>query len=199
MLTNKEFGRQILHIFTGLSIVTLLYFKIISNLTLFLIIIIGFLLSFISKHINLPIISFFLKNFERDNLKSTFPGKGMIFFFIGSLLVIKLFPKDIALASIMILTFGDSVSHVVGGKFGQLSNIFHKNSKKLFEGTLAGFIAGFLAALPFISTLEAFIASFFAMVLEVVKIDFNETTLDDNLVIPLVAGTIIFLLRLYIF
>jgi len=36
------------------------------------------------------------------------------------------------------------------------------------------------------------------MMFEVVKIDFNDKTLDDNIVVPLVAGTVIFLLRTYL-
>jgi dolichol kinase len=36
------------------------------------------------------------------------------------------------------------------------------------------------------------------MIAEVVKIDFNDTTLDDNLTVPLVAGTVILLVNAYV-
>jgi len=148
--------------------------------------------------INLPIITRSLNYLEREEIKKKFPGRGVMFFFIGVLLVLKLFPEDIALAAIMILTLGDSISHIVGGKYGRLRNLFNGKSKKLYEGTIAGTLAGFLGALIFIPATEAFLASFTAMVAEVIKIDFNDHTLDDNLVVPLVAGTVIFLLRTYL-
>jgi dolichol kinase len=131
-------------------------------------------------------------------MKKTFPGKGLIFFFVGVLLSIKLFERDIAFAAIMILTFGDSVSHLVGGSIGQLKNLFNGKSRKLFEGTLAGTIAGFCGAIFFVTPIEAFVASFVAMVAEVVQIDFNKNTLDDNFVVPLIAGAVIILMRLYL-
>ena len=194
MLTKQELWRQVLHIIIGLVTIILLYFDLLSSLSIFLLIIVGIVSSFLSKRIWLPFFSFFLKHLEREKQKKVFPGKGLIFFFIGVLLVIKLFDKDIALASIMILTLGDSISHIIGGKFGTLRNLFNWESKKLFEGTLAGAIAGFLGALLFVPVSLAFVGSFVAMIAEVMKIDFNDTELDDNLVVPLIAGTVMFLM-----
>jgi dolichol kinase len=122
----------------------------------------------------------------------------MIFFFAGVLLVIKLFPKDIALASIMVLTFGDSISHLVGERFGRIKNIFNGRSRKLFEGTIAGTLAGFFAAVFFVPVPEAFLGSAVAMIAEVIQIDLNHYPLDDNLFVPLAAGTVMFLVRIYI-
>ncbi len=198
MLTRKEVGRQTLHALIGVSIVTLYYFNIVSPFAVFLGIIVGLLSSFLSKRIHIPILSSFLNNFERDKEKSRFPGKGMIFFFIGVLLVMQLFEKDIAMAAIMVLAFGDSVSHIFGVKFGQIRNIFNGKSRKLLEGTLAGTLAGFLGAMIFVPIPEAFFGSAVAMIAEVVKIDFNDNTLDDNLTVPLVAGTVMLLMRLYL-
>ena len=87
---------------------------------------------------------------------------------------------------------------IIGEKYGEIKNIFNGTSKKLFEGTLAGIFAGFFAALPFIAWQEAFLASFCAMIAEVIQIDLNQNTLDDNIIVPLVAGTTIYLLRRYI-
>lgn len=198
MLTKQEFGRQILHIIVGLTLTIMYYFDILSALAVFLGIIIGGLASLISKRTNLPIFSTFLKRFERKEDRDSFPGRGMIFFFIGVLLVMKLFEKDVALAAMMILTFGDSVSHLWGKKFGHLKNIFNGNSRKFFEGTLMGTLAGFVGAAFFVSIPQAFLASFAAMVMEVVEIDLNGKSLNDNLLVPLVAGTVIFLLRMYV-
>ncbi|MBU0460672.1 MAG: SEC59/DGK1/VTE5 family protein [Nanoarchaeota archaeon] len=198
MLTYHEVGRQVIHLLVGVVTVLLIHFNILSSLAILAVIVIGLLASFICKRTWLPGFSFFLNHFERGNQKTQFPGKGLIFFFIGVLLVVELFDKDIALAAIMILALGDSVSHLVGEKYGKIKNIFNWKGNKLLEGTLAGTFAGFVGAMIFVSWQMAFLGSFVAMVAEVIKIDFNDNTLDDNLVVPLIAGTVMFLLRFYL-
>ena len=195
MLSQLELKRQLLHIVVGLATIILLHYDILSTWALFLLIIAGLLLSFLAKRISIPLISFFLAHVERPEQMKTFPGKGSIFFFIGVLLAVKLFERDIALAAIMVLTLGDSISHLFGAQFGSLRNIFNGNSPKLLDGTMMGTGLGFLGALRFVPYLEAIVGSAAAMIAEVVKVDFNEYTLDDNLIVPLVAGTVMLLVR----
>jgi dolichol kinase len=106
-----------------------------------------------------------------------------------------LYPKDIALASIMVLAFGDSVSHVFGIHFGKTKTILSET--KLLEGTVAGFIAGFIGAWVFVSPFEAFFASLAAMIAEAVEIKLGTEEVDDNIIIPLVAGSVIWLMRYF--
>lgn len=195
MLTKKEIGRQIMHLAVGLGMAITYYYDILSPFAVFLGIIIGGLASFLCKRTHLPIFSFFLDHYEREEQKHQFPGRGMIFYFVGVLLVMQLFPKDIALASIMVLAFGDSVSHLFGERFGKIKNLFNGQSKKLLEGTLAGTVAGFFGAVIFVPVPEAFFGSLLAMIAEVIEIDLNGRPLDDNLIVPLVAGTAMVLLR----
>ena len=193
MLSKRELFRQLFHIGVGLLAVFLFYVDIIGPWTVFLLVVVGVLASILSKRVRLPFFSYFLDRFEREEQRKKFPGKGMIFFFVGVLLAMKLFEKDIALAAIMVLSLGDSVSHIFGAQFGQIKNIFNGKSKKLLEGTIAGALAGFIGAVLFVPLPEAFLGSLGAMIAEVVKIDLNDTTLDDNLIVPLVAGTIMLL------
>ena len=199
MLTSKEIKRQLMHIAVGLVTVFLIYIEILSPLAIFLMLVIGIITSSICKRTRLPFFSYFLDKFERDSVRTSFPGKGMIFFFIGVLLVVQLFENDIALAAIMVLTFGDSVSHLFGAKFGTVKTFFNKDGKKLLEGTVVGAVAGFFGAVMFVPITEAFFGSVAAMLVEVVKIDFNDSTLDDNMIVPLVAGTVMLLVRSYFF
>ncbi len=150
MLSTFELRRQLMHIFVGVFAVVLLHFEILSAWSVFLLIIVGILVSLLSKRTRLPFFSYFLDKFEREEDLQTFPGKGMIFLFIGILLVLKLFDKNIALAAIMILALGDSVSHIFGAQFGKLKNIINGDGKKLLEGTLAGTVMGFLGAVIFV-------------------------------------------------
>ena len=198
MLSTGEIKRQVFHLFLGLALAGLYYIDILTPLAVFLGIICGGLISFISKRIDIPLVSTFLDHFERKEMRRKFPGKGMIFYFVGVLLVMQLFEKDIALASIMILAFGDSVSHMFGAQFGKMRNIISGDKRKLLEGTFAGTIAGALGAAMFVPLPEAVFASFAAMIFEVFKIDFNDMTLDDNIVVPLIAGTVMFLVRMYL-
>ena len=198
MLSALELKRQLMHIFVGLVTIALIYYDILSPFSLLLLIITGIMLSFLCKRVQIPIISTFLDHVEREEQRRKFPGKGTIFFFIGVLLSLQLFERDIACASIMILTLGDSISHMFGAQFGKIKNIFNGKSQKLLEGTLAGTLAGFFGALFFVPIPEAFLGSLGAMIAEVIKIDFNDTTLDDNLVVPLIAGTVMVLVGKFV-
>ncbi len=198
MLTKQELYRQVVHLLLGIATVFLLRYQILTPLALFLLIIIGVMASFLSKRIDLPIFSFFLQHLEREEQRKIFPGRGLIFFFVGVLLVVQLFPQNIAFAAVMVLALGDSISHVVGERFGQIKNIFNGKSKKLLEGTVAGTLAGFCGALFFVPLPEAFLGSAVAMIAEVIEIDFNQQPLDDNVIVPLVAGTVMYLVGIYI-
>ena len=86
MMNRAEVGRQIMHALIGVLLAIMYYFDILSPLAVFLGIIIGVLISFICKRVdNFPIFGWFLKHYERDEEKKNFPGKGLIFYFVGVL------------------------------------------------------------------------------------------------------------------
>ncbi|MBT3297679.1 hypothetical protein HN385_02050 [archaeon] len=194
----QELRRQIMHILTGIVLVTGYYFNIIGAWEVFLMLICGILTSFILTSVRIPLVADFLDLFQREEERKTIPGKGAIFFFTGTLLAIKLFEKDIAMAAIMIMTVGDSISHIVGRSFGKIRNFINGDNNKLLEGSLFGAISAFLAAMVFVNPLEAFVASFVAMFAELAEVKFGESIIDDNLLIPLVAGTVIVLMRMFV-
>ena len=70
---------------------------------------------------------------------------------------------------------------------------------KYLEGTFIGILVGALAALPFVSVIEAFVGSAVAMTLESIELSFEmnsgKVLIDDNLFIPIIAGITIFILR----
>lgn len=189
-----ELKRQLFHILLGAAIVVLLMLEFINKEIILAAIIIGLVLSYLSKKARVPLIYDLLELFERKEVLDKFPGKGLIFYLIGSYIVLLLFPKDIAMASIMVLALGDSISHLFGLHFGKTKHPLSKT--KLLEGTIAGFIAGFIGALFFVGLLEAFFASLAAMVAEAVEIRIGAEQVDDNLIVPLVAGSIIWLVRM---
>jgi dolichol kinase len=188
-ISALEIRRQLLHIFLGLGLVAGLHFDYLSSWHLFGLLIFGIILSWLSVFVRLPVISWFLDRFERKHVR---PGKGAITYFIGVLLALELFPSEIAYASILILALGDGVSSLIG-PFGSVRTIL--SDKKLFEGTFAGALLGGAAATYFVLPFEAFLAAFIAMIFEALEIRLNQQILNDNVIVPLVAGTVILLLR----
>ena len=193
-LTEFELNRQIFHMFLGLTIVLLLRYGFINNNTILILILTGFILSFLSTKIKIPVIYSLLQKFERNKDIKRFPGKGVIFYFIGAYLSLILFPKEIAMASIMILALGDSVSHLYGLHYGRIKHPL--SSTKFFEGTIAGFVAGFIGALIFLPLLEAFLASLAAMAVEAIEIKIGAEQVDDNLIMPVAAGIAVLIIRI---
>ena len=195
MLTKLEIKRQIMHIIFGIAIVFLLNYNLINATYLFILFIFGLILSFLSTKIKIPVIYQFLKTFDREKDIEKFPGKGAIFYVLGAFIVVLIFPKEIALASIMILAFGDSVSRLVG-PYGYLKHPFH--NEKFFEGVIAGALAGFIGALFFVSWLLALIASSVSMLIEGIDLEIKKFKIDDNLMIPIVAGAVIRIINILV-
>ena len=187
MLTRLELRRQLLHIFLGLILVFLLNFNLINATILFIIFIIGLAFSLLSRKFHIPIIYNLLNIFDRKEDLEKFPAKGAVFYLFGAFLVVFIFPKDIAMASIMILALGDSISRLVG-PYGYLKHPFH--TEKFFEGFIAGTITGFLGALFFVPWLLAVIGSFISMLIEGIDLRIKGFKIDDNLLIPIVAAVV---------
>lgn len=192
MLGATDFGRRIFHLALGLAIVFLAWIGLLNGIVLLCIAIIGFILSFASAKHRIPVLRFFLEAFERETEIRVFPGKGMIFMFVGAGLALLFFPKNIALASITILALGDSVAPLVG-RFGSLKHPLSK--RKFLEGSFAGFLAAFVGAMIFVSPVEALLGSFAAMAVEGIDLRLELNPADDNIVMPLVAGCVILLFR----
>tara|TARA_Y100000310_G_scaffold68197_1_gene63493 strand:+ start:4139 stop:4822 length:684 start_codon:yes stop_codon:yes gene_type:complete len=191
-----ELRRQLFHILFGIVLVVLIEVGVLNSIGISILIIIGFIISLRARKAYVPIISWFLKRFERKENMRGLPGKGVLFYLVGALIVLLIFPKDIALASIMVLALGDAVSHLWGSHFGRIRNPFA--DKKFIEGTLSGFAVGFLGALIYVGPIEAAVASLAAMVAEAIEVTIGTEAVDDNLVVPFIAALAIWLVRIAI-
>jgi dolichol kinase len=188
-----ELRRKTFHLFLGLFFVSTIYYNLLKWWMVVIILIIGLAVSLISKKIKLPLISWFLEKFERNNHIDSLPGRGVFSIFIGVLLSMILFDKNICLAAIMIWTLGDSVSALVGKHFGTKVHPFNDN--RLIEGTIFGIIAGTLGAMFFVELIPAFLAAFTAMIIESIELRFMEEPIDDNILVPLIAGGVLVILK----
>lgn len=195
----NEIKRQISHIIFGIIIIlsVLLVSRKIVLISLLSLLLLAVLLSMIHTKKRIPIISFLLEKMGRK-IDSRFPGKGFIFFTAGCLLAFKIFPQDIALASIVVLTFGDSVSTLVGSVayLGRKYNSDPFSRYKAYYGTIIGAIVAFPFAMLFVNPVYAAAAAAAGMIAEAISIKFGEQEADDNLIVPLAAGTACYLLKL---
>lgn len=105
---------------------------------------------------------------------------GASWVFVGAFLTILLFPKAIAITAILILSTGDATAALVGKRYGR-----YPIMGKTLEGTLAFIAAGiiFTSWVPGVPFFVKIIGTLAGALAELPK-----TTIDDNLLIPLVAG-----------
>ena len=108
---------------------------------------------------------------------------------VAGALCALLFPEPVAAAALAMLMVGDGAAAVVGRRFGRTRYPF---SEKSVEGSVAFFVTGLLAAIPFglfpadgigLPTLALGAAT--AALVEAIPVPVN-----DNLRVPLVAGAV---------
>jgi dolichol kinase len=186
MLTKVEITRKIVHL-ASLSIP--IGYSMMAKDTVVVIVLLlflGFLVVDLLRHYHSGISHLFQKLFFgqvlREKEKSTLMGS--TYFLFAILLTILLFPKPIAIVSILILILSDTTAALVGKRIGRVK-IFGKT----LEGSMAFLITSLLIVwiYPHLSRIPGSFAALGATVIEVLPIK-----LDDNLSIPLVAGAIMF-------
>lgn len=105
-----------------------------------------------------------------------------IFFAVGIMLALIIFPVPVGYASIAIFTLGDGIATLFGKKLGR--HVFPYNKGKKIEGTLFGFLFAWLGATLFIvNPLKALVGAAVGMFVETLP-----TPVNDNLTIPLISG-----------
>lgn len=176
---NKEISRQLIHA-SGIFILIMgLFLKIDVLILLCIIMVVTVEMLFVlDKHIHIPLFSNILSVCKRSE-----DEKGFIYFFLGIIatLLIFSFNLSIAYAAIIMLLIGDSVSTLVGKRFGN-----HKlpyNKLKSFEGTIAFFIVSFVCSLIILPPAPAFVGSLAGALTEAYS------PIDDNIPIPIIAAT----------
>ncbi|CAB3288585.1 Phosphatidate cytidylyltransferase [Methanocaldococcus lauensis] len=177
----RELYRQTIHLIAGVLIsFSVLIFKKLLIIPLFVSVIVGIFLYFLCKKLYIPIISDLLNLCKREGEN----GEGAIYFAVG-LLISLIFINDIKAIFFGTLVFaiGDSLATIVGinGK------IKIKYFDKTIEGFLAFFISSLLILFPFYGIYGIFVsllAAFFEFISKKIKI-------DDNLYLPFIVSFIL--------
>jgi dolichol kinase len=186
MITGVEIKRKIVHLAT---LIIPVGYALTSEETVILFLV-PFFLALLTvdflRHFHSGMASLFDKYFFgrvlREEEKATFMGS--TYFIFSTILTILLFPKSIAIASILILILSDTAAALVGKWIGRI---------KIFGKTLEGSTAFLFTSLliiwvyPNLNRFSGSLAALGATLIEVLPIKGS-----DNLTIPLVAGAIMF-------
>jgi phosphoserine phosphatase/dolichol kinase len=110
-----------------------------------------------------------------------------IFFALGILLTLLLFPFPANCAAIAMFALGDSTASIFGKALGKKTLPFNKG--KTLEGSVIGFLFAFMAGAFLVSPLKALAGAAVAMAVESMPLPLN-----DNLVTPLATGLLLTLI-----
>lgn len=177
----REVKRKTVHF---LSLLVILFFIVISDtwgtqIALFLLV--GLLIIFLElDFVRVELrekIPFFWRLYRRHETNQM---SGSAFFLIGSIIALSAFDLPIALAAILMTTFGDMASALIGRRFGRL----HIMKNRSIEGIIAEFAVDLIIGYLLLS--NAWIAIAMALTATIIETILHK--LDDNLMIPLFAG-----------
>jgi dolichol kinase len=174
----KELLRKSIHL---LSLVIVLIYVYLGKQTLLNLLILYLALLLLIEHfrltkgIKIPLFDFLFRDKER-----AFMG-GHVFFALGSLIAIGVYSKEVAITSILFITFGDLAASLVGITLGKTRV---KGTNKSLEGSAAEFLIDIVIGIIVLKNLPvAFLMALVATLTETYL-----SGIDDNLSIPVFAG-----------
>ncbi|MEO0293570.1 MAG: diacylglycerol/polyprenol kinase family protein [candidate division WOR-3 bacterium] len=181
-LTKFVILRKLLHIGTALFPICYIFvprFKMIVALAIvsFITLLVDFLRLEVKK-LNKIFNRYFGKLLWEKEKKTLTAGTHYV---AGAFLSIYFFDKWIAIAVLLFLSFGDTLAHIIGVKWGKI----RLDSEKTVEGSVACFVVCLFVSifLPHPNKLVLFLGSIVASLVE-----FFPFGIDDNFALPLITG-----------
>ena len=107
---------------------------------------------------------------------------GIIYFLSGTIIALAVFDFPIAIAALLMATFGDLSAAIIGKKYGR--SLLYRN--KTVKGTIAELIINLIVGFIVLSTFNFYIP--IAMALTATFVETFVDELDDNLLVPLFCG-----------
>jgi len=135
----------------------------------------------------------FVTSFERQEAPR--PFLGAFWFYFGCGAAFLLYSHTIASAACSMLVVGDALSTLIGSRFGRHKLV----GMKSYEGSVAFFIGSVLISIAFVNAWLALLGSLAAMISELLpETGFlsnarKKGIIDDNLLIPVIAGFVMVL------
>jgi len=185
MTYNQELRRKAIHL--GSSFFPLLYLFLDKQTMLLIVLPLAFgtlLIDFSRRRI--PWLNRLFHKVLGEVLRSDEDTKltGGSYVMLAMFITIALFPKSIAIASLLILSLGDSAAALIGRPFGH--HKIHKD--KSWEGSLSFWVVATIAGalVPGISLVAATIAAATGALVELYL-----NIIDDNIFIPIASGLVL--------
>ena len=140
----------------------------------------------IKKKMKIPIFHFLWRVKEKNKFG------GNVFFIIGAIISFAVFDFWIALAALLMTTFGDMAAALIGMSFGK--HRLKRQKNRTLEGIIAEFVVDLIIAYVLIDTLVIV----FSMALVATFVETKLEYIDDNLSIPVFAGFVGQILKILI-
>ncbi len=195
---KRELARKFVHLFS--IFILFVYFiaadffdRNIALLILVLVLIVSLEFEYLRIEIGrkIPFFNYLWKYLRRKKEKGKLGGE--VFFLIGSILVLSIFDIRIAMAAILMTTFGDMAAALIGKKFGK--HYLKLLKDRAWEGIFAEFIVdiiiGFIIFIAVGSGLIYDLKIWMVILVMALTATFVETIIykmDDNLLIPIFSG-----------
>ena len=180
-----EIGRKIIHI-TILIVLGAFFFieKRLGN-KVALLFLIGLLIIFlileylrIELRWKMPFFSQFIRPKEQNRMY------GVVYFLSSTIISLAVFNQNIALAALLMTTFGDMVAALIGKKYG--TTLIYKN--KTWAGCLAELVTNLIVGFAVIRNILGNIYIILGMAIVATVVETLVDELDDNLLIPIFSG-----------
>jgi len=182
-----EIGRKIIHL--TILIVLILFFAIknrVNEQAAFLFLVFLLLIFLILEYLRLDL-NFKLPFFHKlIRPKEEYKVYGIIFFLSATIIALAVFDTAIALAALLMTTFGDMFASIAGKKYGTTMLFRNKTVIGFVTELITNLIVGILISVTF--GINIYIPIVMAFVATVTETMVDE--LDDNLAVPLVSGFI---------
>ena len=178
---QKEILRKLIHFGSGFIPILVIFFgkeTVLPILVIFTILFIS--VDFLKSKINwmIKLYKYFFQSISRKN--ELYKLTGASWFLLGDVIVLIIFPENIAIFSMLLLSVSDTFAAIVGKIFGK-TKIFLKS----LEGTFAFFLSGLIISM-FFQDLPLSIRLFTVLTATIVEI--YSTKINDNLTIPIASA-----------
>lgn len=197
---KQELGRKVIHLFSIFFLIIYLLFSTAFNEKIALIILAALLVLMIhlefwriERHLSIPFINILWK-YKRPQEKGRMGSE--VYFLIGSIICLAIFDIRVAAAAILMTTFGDMVSSIVGTRFDKT---LVTKKKKSLGAIISEFIVNIIVGFVVIRTavwklhgVESWGSPIWIIILIMATtatiVEATVTKMDDNLLIPVLAG-----------
>ena len=192
---GKRIGirRKVFHLLLGT--VFILSLLISDDLRWFYLVVlgIGVVLSIVQERKHLPIITWFLDRYDKS--EDEVPGQGPLTFFLGCVVVWFLFPRDITLVSMIVMTFGDPLAFLGGVVFK--GPTLPWNPGKTWAGMFTFMLVPGILIHSIIGPWAAIAGVLVGGIVETICLPHRVLT-DDNFLVPVSTALLVWILSLFL-